>query len=150
MGDLEKRIAKDLKESIKNKAEIRTSTLRMVTAAIQNLAIEKRLKELDDDDVAKILSKQLKQHQDSIESFKKGGRGDLVEKETKELEILKTYLPEQAGEEKIKEIVNEVISKMDDSSRSDFNKVMKLSMQELKGRADGKAVSSVVQKLLSK
>lgn len=151
MGNLEKRIAKDLKESIKNKDEIRTSTLRMITAAIQNLAIEKRVKELDDDDdVVKILSKQLKQHQDSIESFKKGERGDLVEKETKELEILKTYLPEQLGEEKIKEIVKEVISKMDAASKSDFNKVMKLSVQELKGRADGKIVSSVVQKLLSK
>lgn len=150
MENLEKRIAKDLRDSIKNRDEIRTSTLRMVTAAIQNLAIEKKLKELDDGDVLKILSKQLKEHQDSIESFKKGGRRDLVEKETKELEILKTYLPKQLGEEEIKEVVKKVISTMDAASKSDFNKVMKLSMQELKGCADGKAVSSVVQKLLSK
>ncbi|MFC1624692.1 GatB/YqeY domain-containing protein, partial [Candidatus Omnitrophota bacterium] len=136
-------------ESIKNKDEIRTSTLRMVIASIQNLAIEKKLKELDDNDVIKIIARQVKEHRDSIESFKKGKRDDLIGKETKELEILKSFLPEQISEEKIKEIVKGVISQAGASSKADFGKVMKLSMEELKGSADGKAVSSIVQRLLS-
>jgi hypothetical protein len=148
MGKLEKRIAEDLKESIKNKDAVRTSTLRMVTASIQNVAIEKKLKELDDGDVLKIISKKVKQALDSIESFKKGERADLVEKETKELSILKTYLPEQLDEKKVEEVVKKIISETGVSSKSEFGKLMKLSMEQLKGKADGKTVSSILQKLL--
>jgi len=148
MGKLEKRIAKDLKGSIKNKAKIQTSTLRMVTASIQNLAIEKRVDELEDGDVLGIIKKQVKQRHDSIESFKKGNRADLVEKETKELEILKSYLPAQLSEKEIEDMVKKAISQAGATSKSDFGNVMKICMQELKGRADGKAVSSIVQKLL--
>lgn len=148
MGKLEKRIAKNLKESIKNKDAMRTSTLRMITASMQNLAIEKKLKELGDQDILKIITRQVKQHQDSIESFKKGNRPDLVEKETKELEILKSYLPEQLGEAKVEEVIKKVISQTGASSGSDFGKVMKQGMQELKGQADGRLVSSIVQRLL--
>lgn len=146
MADIEKRIRGDLKESIKNKDAMRTSTLRMVTASVENLLIEKREKELTDGDVLKIISRQIKQHLDSIESFKKGGRNDLVEKETKELEILKSYMPEQLGEEEIEKITREIISRA--GSDTEFGSIMKLVMQEVKGRADGKLVSSVVQKLL--
>jgi len=149
MGELEKKIASDLKGSIKNKDAMRTATLRMVIASTQNLAIEKRGKELEDSDILKIISSQLKQHQDSIESFKKGGRADLVEKETSELEILKSYLPEQLSEKEIEDIVKVVVSETGAGSKADFGKVMKQSMQELKGRADGKTVSVIVQKLLS-
>jgi len=148
MDTLEKRIAEDLKESIKSKDEIRKDTLRMITASIQNIAIEKQSKEVKDEDILKIIQKQVKQHNDSIESFKKGKRVDLVEKEEKELKILKTYLPEQVSEEKITEIVKKIISQTSASSKSDFGKVMKLTIEELKGAANGKAVSSVVQKLL--
>ncbi len=144
------RIARDLRDSIRNRDAIRTSTLRMITASMQNLAIDKKVKELEDGDVLKIISKQLKQHQDSIESFKKGCRLDLVEKESKEFEILKSYLPEQLSEEKIAEIVKDIISQTGASSKSDFGKVMKLSMEELKGRADARSISSIVQKLLVK
>lgn len=149
MGGLEKKIASDLKGSIKNKDAMRTSTLRMVIASTQNLAIKKRGKELEDSDILKIISSQMKQHQDSIESFKKGGRADLVEKETSELEILKSYLPEQLSEKEIEGIVKVVVSETGAASSADFGKVMKQSMQELKGRADGKTVSAIVQKLLS-
>lgn len=148
MGALEKKIASDLKDAIKNKDAVRTSTLRMVTASIQNAAIEKKQKELEDADIVKIITKQVKQHRDSIESFKKGNRADLEEKEKKELDILKSYLPEQLGEKEIGEIVKKAASEAGASSRADFGKVMKMSMQELKGRADGKAVSSAVQKIL--
>lgn len=148
MGKLEKKIAEDLRSSIKDKDALRTSTLRMITASIQNIAIEKKLKETDDGEVIKIISKQVKQHKDSIESFKKGNRPDLVEKETKELEILSSYLPKQLSEEDVEKVIKKVISETGASSKSDFGKVMKLSMEELKGQADGKIVSSIAQKLL--
>jgi len=148
MGDISKRIANVLKESIKNKDATRTSTLRMVTAAIQNLLIEKKMQEPEDRDVLKILAKQIKQHQDSIESFKRGNRQDLAEKERQELEILKSYMPEQLGEKEIEKIVKDTISKMGASLKSDFGKVMKAVMEETKGQADGKMVSSAVQKFL--
>ena len=149
MCKLEKRIANDLKGSIKNKDATRTSTLRMITASMQNLAIEKKTNELKDADVIKIISKQAKEHRDSIESFKKGNRTDLVEKETKELSILKSYLPKQLGEKELEEIVKKVISETGASSKADFGKVMTLIMQEIKGQADGKIISSLVQKLLN-
>ena len=148
MGKLEKKIAEDLKGSIKSRNEILTSTLRMIIASTHNLAIEKKVKELEDADTLKIIQKQVKQRQDSIESFKKGGRDDLVEKETKELNILKSYLPEEFSEDQVKDIVKKMISVAGAASKSDFGKVMKLTMQELKGRADGEIVTSIVQKLL--
>lgn len=148
MGKLETRIAEDLKGSIKSRDPIRTSTLRMITASMQNLTIEKKSKELDDSDILKIISKQVKQHQDSIENFKKGERPDLVEKEEKELGILKAYLPEQLGEKEVEAAVKKAIAETGASSKADFGKVMKGVMQELKGQADGKIVSSIVQKLL--
>lgn len=148
MGKLEQKIADNLKSSIKAKDAIRTSTLRMITASIKNLQIEKQKETLEDADVLKIISKQVKQRMDSIESFKKGGRSDLVEKETKELEILKSYLPEQLDEKAIEDIVKKTISESGVTSKSEFGKVMKLAMAEIKGGADGKTVSSIVQKLL--
>jgi len=149
MGTLTKKIAGDLRASIKNKDAIRTSTLRMITASIQNLCIEKKTKELEDGEILKIITKQIKQRQDSIESFKKGERGDLVDKETKELEILKSYLPEQLSEKDVETTVKKIISQTGASSKSDFGKVMQLCMQDLKGRADGKTVNAIVQKLLT-
>ena len=149
MGKLEQKITNDLKDSIKNKDQLRTSTLRMMIASMKNLAIEKKVGALEDQDVIKVLSKQAKQRNDSIESFKKGDRADLAEKETKELKILKSYLPEQLGEDKIEEIIKKIIAETGARSKSDFGKVMKLTMQELKGQADGKLVTSIVQKLLT-
>jgi uncharacterized protein YqeY len=149
MATLAKKISEDLKKAIKTKDVICTSTLRMVTASMENLSIEKKVKELEDADVIKIISKQVRQHEDSIESFKKGKRDDLVEKETKEFEILKSYLPKQPDEKQIEELVKKIISQAGVSSRADFGNVMKLVMQELKNQADGKIVSAIVQKLLS-
>ena len=149
MASLERKIAEDLRGSIKARDEVRTSTLRMVTASIQNLAIEKQQKELEDSDVLKIISKQVKQRHDSIESFKKGGRSDLVEKETEELGILKTYLPKQLSEKEVEGIVKKAIAETGAASKSDFSKVMKASMAELKGGSDGKTVSAIVQRLLA-
>ena len=149
MEKLEKIITEDLRASIKNRDAIRTSTLRMIIASMQNLSIEKRTEALEDSEVLRLLAKQTKQHQDSIESFKKGGREDLVEKETRELEILRSYLPEQLSEKEIEGTIKRIISETGAGSKADFGKIMKLGMEELKGRTDGRVVSSIVQRLLS-
>ena len=148
MGKLENKLADDLKGSIKSRDQVKTSTLRMVIASMQNLVIEKQVKDLEDGDVLKIISKQVKQHLDSIESFKKAERQELVEKEAKELEILRSYLPEQLSPERIEEIVKKAISETGASSKADFGKVIKHALQELKGQAGGKTVSTAVQKML--
>ncbi|MFH1478746.1 MAG: GatB/YqeY domain-containing protein [Candidatus Omnitrophota bacterium] len=147
-SSLEEKIKNDIIQSMKSKDVLRTSTLRMLNAAMKNLSIEKQ-KGLDDPDILKIISRQLKQHQDSIESFKKGNRPDLVEKEEKELEILKSYMPEELSEEEIKTVVQKAISDIGASSKADFGKVMKECMQRLGSQTDGKIVSKIAQGLLS-
>ena len=146
---LKKRIEDDLKEALKNKDSAKVSTLRFLKAALQNAEIEKR-EELKDEDVISIIKRQLKQRKDSIDGFEKGGRKDLVEKETKELEILKTYLPEELGEEALVEIIRKAITEVNATSMKDMGQVMKQAMVEIKGRADGKIVSDLVRKELSK
>ncbi len=149
MNSLDAKIAEDLKLSIKEKKPLRTSTLRMVRAAIRNACIDKKEDSLKNEDVIKIISKQIKQRQDAIESFKKGGREDLAEKESEELDILKSYMPEEMPAEEIEKVIKKVVEETGSSSKSDFGKVMKEAMARLKGRADGKTVSGIAQRLLS-
>lgn len=138
------RIDNDLKEAMKQRDPIRVSTLRMLRAAIKNAAIEKRTESLEEADVLQIISKQVRQHEDSIEQFTKGGRTDLVEKESQELEILKSYLPPALSNEEIVAIVKEAIAEVGAQTRKDMGKVMKVCMEKVRGRADGKIVSRVV------
>lgn len=134
----------DLKEAMKKKDSIKVSTLRMVKAAIQNMTIEKRTESLEDGDILKIISKQIKQREDSIEQFTKGQRSDLAEKETAELEILKMYLPPPLSGDELIAITKEAITEVGAQSKKDMGKVMKIVMEKVKGRADGKAVSQIV------
>ncbi len=147
---LEERLSNDLKGAIKDRDLTKTSTLRMVKAAIEKLAIEKRIERLEDSDVIRIITKQIKEHEDSIEGFQKGNRTDLVEKEKKELEILKSYMPQEIAQEEVILILQKKINELGASSPQDFGKVMKSAMEELKGRMDGKKVSQIVNELLSK
>ena len=138
------RIESDFKKALKDKDKIVISTLRMVKSALHNKEIEKKGEKLQDAEVIKVIAKQVQQHRDSIEQFKKGKREELVEKETKEREILKKYLPKQLSPEEIANIVKNIITKTGTKDKSDFGKVMKLVMAELKGKADGKLVSEIV------
>lgn len=147
---LEERVDADLKESLKAKDAIRVSTLRMVKAAMKNLAIEKHAGKLEDKDVTGIISKQIKQHHDSIEQFMKGNRQDLVDKEKAELAILESYLPKQLPAEELKVIVRSAIEKVGAKGRADMGKVMKAAMEEAKGAADGKMLSQMVSEELAK
>ncbi len=145
---LEKKINDDLKGAMKEKKTIRIETLRMLKAEIKNVTISKKGTSLEDKDVFQIISKQIKQHRDSIETFFKGGREDLAEKEKQELEILQSYLPKQLSKEEVVSIVKQAIAETGAASRSDMGKVMKVVMEKVEGAAEGKLVSQIVAEQL--
>ena len=142
--EIKEKIEQDFKQALKAKDRIAVSTLRMLKSALHNKEIEKQGEKLTEGEVVKVIAKQVQQHRDSIEQFAKGKRQDLVEKETQELQVLKTYLPEQLSPEKIKDMVQRIITESTAKDKSDFGRVMKLVMAEIKGRADGKLVSQMV------
>ncbi len=149
MEKIKEKIESAFKQALKNGDKAVVSTLRMLKAAIYNKQIENRGKELRDEEILKIIGKQVQQHQDSIEQFKKGKRQELVEKETKELQILKAYLPKQLSTEEITSVVKEIIAEVGAKERSDLGKVMKLAMEKLAAAADGKLVSQIALQQLA-
>ncbi|MEK6714644.1 MAG: GatB/YqeY domain-containing protein [Candidatus Omnitrophota bacterium] len=148
---LEEKILADYKQAMKNRDRLRSSVLSFLRSSLKNLAIDKRKDMLSDEEVISVIKKQIKQREDSIEQFKRGGRTDLSEKETKEKEILESYLPEQLGEEKIRAIVDEIVVSLGGTaSMVDMGKVMKEVMAKVGASSDGKIVSSIVKDRLQK
>ena len=127
----------------------RTSTLRMVKAALMNREIEKG-GELDDEEMMKLLRSLVKQRRDSVEQYEKGGRQELADKENSEIAIIETYLPQAASRDEIEAVVVAAISETGASSMKDMGKVMKAVQAALAGKnADGKQVSEIVKAKLS-
>lgn len=148
--NLKEKLQADLVEAQKAKDGLKVSTLRMLAAAVKNFEIEKGGAgfSASEEDLISVIQKQVKQREDSIESYKSGGRAELAEKETKELEILQNYLPEMISEEEIEKLVESAIKETGASSPVDIGKVMgKLS--NLRGKADMGVVSTLVKKKLS-
>jgi hypothetical protein len=127
----------------------RRDTLRMVIAAAQNAAKEKR-EPLSDEEVLEVLTKQVKTRRESIKAFRDAGRDDLADKEQSEIDILAPYLPEQMGEDEVRALVVEAIASTGASSPREMGRVMGALMPKVKGRADGKLVSSLVNEELAK
>lgn len=146
---LEEKILNDYKEAMKARDTLKSSCLSFLRSEMINLATAKKKKTLDDSEAISVIKKQIKQHQDSIEQFKKGNRLDMADKETKELEILKAYLPPELPIEEIKKIIEEVISSSGASTAKDMGAVMKEVMAKVAGQADGKAVSDLVRQRLA-
>jgi uncharacterized protein YqeY len=146
--DYKSKIEESLKEALKKRDTVRVSVLRMLLTAIKNKEVEK-IRALSDDEFFSIVKTSIKQHLDSIESFKKGQRLDLVEKEEKELVILKEYLPAQLTEEEITREIEEAITTVDAKNQKDMGKVIKFLMEKFPGRVDGKVLSAMVLKRLS-
>jgi uncharacterized protein YqeY len=138
------KISADMKEAMRAKDAARLSTLRMLKSAVEYYKIEKKQEQLTDADVTTVIKKQIKQRQDSIEGFEKGGRADLVEKEKAELAVLKSYLPEELSPAQLEEIVKAVIAELDAKTKADMGKVMKAVQTKAAGRADNKLVSQIV------
>ncbi len=146
---LSKQIVADLTTSMKAQDASRTSTLRMVKAAMMNRQIEKG-SDLDDDDVQKLLRSLVKQRRDSIEQYEKAGRQELVDKEKAEIDVIEAYLPQAASPEEIEQAVTAAITETGANSMKDMGKVMKAAQAALAGKnADGRVVSEVVKAKLS-
>ena len=146
---LTKTIVADLTAAMKAQDAGRTSTLRMVKAAMMNRQIEKG-SELDDDEMQKLLRSLVKQRRDSIEQYEKAGRQELVEKEKAEIEVIETYLPQAASPEEIEQAVAAAIAETGAISMRDMGKVMKAAQAALAGKnADGRLISEVVKSKLS-
>lgn len=142
---LEKRIENEFKSAMKARDALKLSTLRMLKADMNNVKLEKNKAILSDEEITKVIHRQVKQHRDSIEQFEKGKREDLAEKEKKELQILLGYLPEQLSEEELKKIIAETIKELGARDKKEMGKVIKTVMEKARGRAEGKKVSRFVQ-----
>ena len=142
------RIDTDLKTAMKEKNTLRLETLRMLKAAIKNKEIEKKVKALNDEEIVEAIQKQIKQRRDSIAEFQKANRKDLIDKETREIQILELYLPQQLSEAELKGLIQEAIKATGATSKQDVGRIMKEVMPKIKGRADGKQINQVALSLL--
>jgi len=146
---LKQQIIADLTASMKLQDAARTSTLRMVKAALMNREIEKG-GDLNDDEMMQMLRSLVKQRRDSVEQYEKANRQDLAQKEQAEIVIIETYLPQAASREEIEQAVAAAIAETGATSMKDMGKVMKASQSALAGKnADGKTISEIVKSRLS-
>jgi uncharacterized protein YqeY len=142
---LKQQIVSDLTTSMKAQDALRTSTLRMVKAAVMNREIEKG-GEMDDEEMSKLLRSLVKQRRDSVEQYEKAGRQELADKEKTEIEVIEAYLPQAASREEIEAAVATAIAEMGAGSIKDMGRVMKAAQAALAGKnADGRTVSEVVK-----
>ena len=144
---IKENLQKDLKQAILDKNNVKKNAIRYLLAEIKNREIDNQ-KVLDDDQVSQLIARQLKQRKESISMFEKGGRTDLVEKETQEIVVLQSYQPAQLSNEKITEIITETIKTLDTSDTLSIGMVMKSCMPLLKGKADGQLVKTIATELL--
>jgi hypothetical protein len=148
---LQQRVDSDLKEAMRAKDVTKLGVLRMLKSALKYAAIAKSgaEAELSDAEAIQVIRKQTKQRQDSIESFEKGGRAELADKEKEELAILNTYLPQAMSPDELAKVVRETIAELGATSKAQMGAVMKALQAKVGGRADGKTLSSEVQKQLT-
>jgi uncharacterized protein len=163
MAELIQKLNDDLKQSMRERNEIRTSTLRLLLSNIKYAELKKQDAEfnkrpdvtdlkaitLSEADVLGVIAKEIKQREESIEAYKQGHRQDLVDRESAEMVILKTYMPQQLSREEITVEVKAVIAEVGAKGPGDKGKVMPKLMAKLKGKADGKEINNVVTELLN-
>ncbi|HRZ15028.1 MAG TPA: GatB/YqeY domain-containing protein [Candidatus Omnitrophota bacterium] len=147
---LEEKLLGDFKEALKSRDQLKVSTLSFLRAQVSYAALEKKKNSLDDAECLAVIKKLIKQHQDSIEQFKLGGRVDLVEKETKELDILKQYLPAELPVDAVKKLIDEVIAATGAAGMKDMGKVMKEVAVRAAGQVDSRTVSDLVKERLTR
>jgi len=148
---LQQRVDSDLKEAMRAKEATKLGVLRMLKSALKYAAIAKSdaEAELNDAEAVQVIRKQAKQRQDSIESFEKGGRAELADKEKEELAILNAYLPQGMSPDELAKVVRETIAEVGATSKAQMGAIMKALQPKVGGRADGKMLSAEVQKQLS-
>jgi len=148
---LRQRIQEEMKAAMRSKDALRVSTLRLLLATIKNKEIEKgKGASLAEEEVLRLITAAAKQRRDSIDQFSKAGRQDLAEKEGRELEILKDFLPEPLSSEALRKAVEACISEVGAAGMQDMGRLMKLLVPRLMGHAEGKAIRQMVQACLQK
>jgi uncharacterized protein len=146
---LSEQVQKDMIDAMRNKQELRLSTLRMVKAALKNKEIDKR-SALDEKEELQVFSTLIKQRKDSIEAFEKGNRPELAKKEAEEIAIIEAYMPKAVGEDDVLAAVKATIAEMGSPTIKDMGTVMKNVMAKFAGaRVDGKLVSETVKRELT-
>jgi len=141
---LKDKITEDMKKYMREKNTLALSTVRMLRSEIKNVEIDTK-KELNDDEVLKVIATAVKKRKDAAEQYKNAGRDDLADKEMQESEILTAYMPEQMSEEEVKAVVKEACEGVDTSDKKMFGKVMQAVMSKVQGRADGKVINQLVR-----
>ena len=139
----------DMKSAMRDGDAMRRDTLRMVIAATQHAAKDKKA-ELTDEETTAIITREVKKRRESIDAYEKAGRDDLASQEQAEIDVLTPYLPEQLGEDEVRMLVEEAVASSGATSARDMGKVMGVLMPKVKGRADGKLVSGLVAQELAK
>jgi len=137
----------DVKNAMKAKDTKKRDALRLLTSAFKQIEVDER-KELTDDDVIKIIQKQVKSRNDAANQFKEAGRDDLVQIELDEIAIYEPYLPAQLSDDELSGAVSKIISKVGATTMKDMGKVMGMASKELAGKADGKRINECVKSLL--
>jgi uncharacterized protein len=147
---IQEKIDADLREAMRSKDAERLSVLRMVKSALMNAAIEMQgaRAQLPDPDAIAVIRKQVKQREDSIEGFEKGGRPELAAKERREIGFLTEYLPNPLTENELQQLVKGAIAEVGATSKAQMGAVMKVATQKAGGRVDGRTLSQAVQTAL--
>lgn len=145
---LEHKVHDDYKEAMKSRDALKSSVLSFLRAEVLNTAVAKKKNNLDDSEVIAVIKKQIKQRQDSIEQFTRGERFEMAQKEQKEMDILKGYLPPELPQEELKKIIAQVIAETGAAGIKDMGKVMKEVGVRVAGQADNKTVSDLVRQAL--
>jgi len=145
---LEERLTDEMKQAMKSSDKLRLSTIRMIRSAVKNKEIELR-KKLGDEEIQRVIQGMVRKGEESVEQFQSGGRADLVEKEKKEIEILKSFLPQPIDQEEILRIIDQSIEETQASSLKDLGKVMKSVIPKLGGKVDGRIINQLVKERLS-
>ena len=148
MTDFKEKLQDGLKEALKQKDHVRLSLYRMLLTSIKNKEVEK-IRPLTEDEFIAVVKTSIKQHVESIESFKKGNRVDLAEREEKELAILKEFMPSQLSEDEVSREIEEAIVSLQVHGQKEMGKVIKFILEKYPGRIDGKVLSGMVLKRLS-
>lgn len=145
---LKNRLQQDMKDTMRSGDKPRLGVIRLILAAVKQREVDERI-ELDDDQILAVLDKMAKQRRESIDQYTKAGRNDLADQENFELELIKTYLPEQLDDAAIDALIDEALQATGASSIKDMGKVMAILKPKMQGRADMGAVSGRIKSRLS-
>ena len=137
-----------MKGAMKSKDSVKLGTVRSVISAIKNQEIDLK-KELNDEEILSLVSREVKKRKEAAALYEKGGRPELKDKEIQEMEILKTYLPEQISEEDLRKRIQEVITETGAQGMKDFGKIMKTLVPEFKGKADNAQIKKLANEYLN-